>query len=717
MASLVKGLGPEEDRAAHALPDYGQIIRSLLDKGEKLHADVRSQDALQKLPVAVDLEPFCYTALPTPTSIRVLRIEPAAEDSSILELTLHVIDLKDNPSFNALSYVWADHRPQLHQSYNPNRSWRKFQVMCDERGLYVTYNLFRALQQFQRRQGASPMNDIWIDQICINQEDLEERGAQVAIMGDIYRAAEKVLSWLGPEDSYTEEALNFLSKLAAIPEAHYGKIARDITSFILELPSKGWESLSSLLSRPYFNRAWVVQEVVLAKNLTMLCGSKDFHWEDLVRVSRFLQSTKPWALLADHAARFIPVEDRLNSKKDGLPVEFGSQLSSLIEVKKRAMNTSVPWQELLVIGREFGATIPQDKFYAMLGLVNGRLSGKTNVVDIPSVSYSKTTEDVALEFSKLYLKAANNLQILTQIEDAEYRINKGLPSWVPDSETRLLPKSLDYVTHTDTDGTDLPQIASADTTPCFSLDSSGRILHVEGAHLDSIIEVSTSFNEIKDSHNWLSILKLLKTVVVPEQYSASIDEVFICTLLTISPDSNSKNPAPSIPVLEFSDWMINNLALIERGANANYISNNGLGLSELLDNTQQALEDLWKANSSGAFPGPDRVKETLRVLDRFKEGSPERESVQRHVESFEAKLGMRLHSRRMFVTSSGCLGLGPQSLQVGDAVYYLRGANMPLVLRRQGAVTHQVVGHAFVYGLLEERVTRDELEMEEISLI
>lgn len=362
---------------------------------------------------------------------------------------------------------------------------------------------------------------------------------------------------------------------------------------------------------------------------------------------------------------------------------------------------------------EFGATLPEERFYSMLGLLASRSAGSRNTSDADLIN-SKSSEDAVLEFSKLYLRAANNLQLLNQIEDIEYRLNKDLASWVPDLEARLLPKPLeyDYIV----DGNNFPDCDSFGAHPCFSFDPSGRILQVEGAHLDTIAAVSEPFNSIKPSHNWLSVLSLLNSVVIPAKYPISIDEIFIRTLLTIPPYINIKNPAHLIPELEFSDWIVRNLASISSAKSEEY--HDVLGISDLLKKTKEALASLWELNpTTSAFPSPDRVNEALKVLEDTQEGDLERDTIFRNAENFEAKLDMRLHSRKMFVTASGCLGLGMQSVQVGDGVYFLKGTKMPFVLRENSDKTYQVLGHSFVYGLLEDRIERDVVAFEGLSLV
>jgi hypothetical protein len=98
-----------------------------------------------------------------------------------LECELRVAELEDLPEYDALSYVWGDLQHLV-------------TIKCCGRDFAIRQNLYSALNHLR-----SPVQDriLWADAICINQQDLQERGEQVAFMGRIYAAARRVLVWVG----------------------------------------------------------------------------------------------------------------------------------------------------------------------------------------------------------------------------------------------------------------------------------------------------------------------------------------------------------------------------------------------------------------------------------------------------------------------------------------------------------------------------------------
>ncbi|EOA84348.1 uncharacterized protein SETTUDRAFT_61258, partial [Exserohilum turcica Et28A] len=114
--------------------------------------------------------------------IRLLELPPLSQWSDQYEPACRLFhsSLDHDPRFRALSYVWGDQTDQRIIKVNG----------CTFK---VNQNLFGALMGIVR----SKTIVIWIDAICINQKDDEEKGWQVAMMGDIYRKASKVFAWLG----------------------------------------------------------------------------------------------------------------------------------------------------------------------------------------------------------------------------------------------------------------------------------------------------------------------------------------------------------------------------------------------------------------------------------------------------------------------------------------------------------------------------------------
>ncbi|KAK4443393.1 heterokaryon incompatibility protein-domain-containing protein [Podospora aff. communis PSN243] len=211
-----------------------------------------------------------YASLPVPNgtrTIRLLDLEPPKRDWKGFIVDRHLTGrlrtarLEDSPSFCALSYVWGP------DSANPER-----QIRClpDGPDLDITTNCHAALKQIQRR--FAPVT-IWIDSICINQDDDKEKESQIPLMREIYTWATTVYIWLGNGTPASDAAIRMIK---------WCSLGYDGSGAEREL--NRLKSVDKLFRREWFHRSWTFQEVILATNPLILCGNKSLKWGCMLNV-------------------------------------------------------------------------------------------------------------------------------------------------------------------------------------------------------------------------------------------------------------------------------------------------------------------------------------------------------------------------------------------------------------------------------------------------
>ncbi|ORX92548.1 heterokaryon incompatibility protein-domain-containing protein [Clohesyomyces aquaticus] len=194
--------------------------------------------------------------------IRLLRLLPGSRNDQI-SLTVRIQSLQDNPSYTAASYMWGVE--------NATRD-----IILDGEPFVIRENLwlflleFRAKNMFPDSETQGCKDTLWIDAICINQGNIEERNQQVAMMGEIYSQAEEVAVWLGLSADHSPLAMQSFSSRRTREEWN---------------PEEG-QAMLSLFHRTYWKRVWIVQEFVLAQRLTIYCGTSNVSGRDLVSVVR-----------------------------------------------------------------------------------------------------------------------------------------------------------------------------------------------------------------------------------------------------------------------------------------------------------------------------------------------------------------------------------------------------------------------------------------------
>ncbi|KAF8847357.1 HET-domain-containing protein, partial [Acephala macrosclerotiorum] len=196
---------------------------------------------------------YHYSSLsPGLDSIRLLRLMPHKNESTErteiqCELFEHTLQDpgKGSHLYEALSYTWGG-------------SDKPRSISINKKSLAVTENLYAALLRLRDR---SLERILWIDAICINQENLKEQGQQVQLMAKIYSKATRVLVWLGEMVDNSDTALERI-RIAAENESPDSLNDKTIQQAIL-----------ALLQRPWFRRIWVLQEVAAARQILIMCGS------------------------------------------------------------------------------------------------------------------------------------------------------------------------------------------------------------------------------------------------------------------------------------------------------------------------------------------------------------------------------------------------------------------------------------------------------------
>jgi hypothetical protein len=145
------------------------------------------------LPGTTVLPPDFYKNLTLPRSIRLIHFPPSTEPDNRLTCMLKEVSLDSNPTFQAISYTWGE-------------AIFPCDLICDSHTINVTQNLHDALSHF--RDSGQELT-IWIDAICINQFNEDEKSQQIPLMAEIYRKASNVLIWLGVESDGSTEAMQY----------------------------------------------------------------------------------------------------------------------------------------------------------------------------------------------------------------------------------------------------------------------------------------------------------------------------------------------------------------------------------------------------------------------------------------------------------------------------------------------------------------------------
>lgn len=361
---------------------------------------------------------FPYKALQNVFEIRILRLLPGQFEDEIQCILDHAL-LSETPEYTALSYAWGSptETSPITLRYEDPEDKQLFAI----RQFQVTANLEAALRHIR-----NPFSEqsLWIDAICIDQRNKQERSLQVQKMGEIYSTASKVLVWLG--------------KLVEKEEAEMGILPdhmRAIWTSLREASSSSSASLNSsdneqsntskavsitgddrltafgaICNRSWFTRIWVLQEHMLASSaVAVMAGSERMLLDDLLQLAfeahAAAMESRPTVI-----SYFLLAVRHLFYRRS-----FRSQRFLNRPLGERILKALVDTTGCL------DATDPRDRLYGLLGIL-GSVSSHSALVP----NYMKSLETFHIDLARFIIESTQTLAVLQCIGRANQ------PSWVPD---------------------------------------------------------------------------------------------------------------------------------------------------------------------------------------------------------------------------------------------------------------------------------------------
>lgn len=361
--------------------------------------------------------------------IRLLDLLPGGHEEPP-QCTLRTVTLTTEPDYNALSYVWGDNVATA--PANPA-------ILLNGDHFPVTPNLYSALQHLKPELGREPIH-IWIDAVCINQNDMKERSQQVAMMRDIYSCATQVVIWLGEKDEDSDVAFDALYKIIGTEPWPQDKltcanIRQHAGTFFLFLTTR----------RSWYSRVWILQELAMSKSdPIVVCGHRRAPWSTFIAAWQAI-ANEAFADLGTYRKESMSTTAGTASVDDDLGLVTLVKLDVLHDLRQNVQGRGGDsLRRLLMISRTSAATDPRDRIYGLLGLLEEGARDPKLSITIP-VDYQKScsetyTDAVAHIFSRgegpyflsgMYLSggpsAAPWIASLPSTTD-----QPDLPSWVPD---------------------------------------------------------------------------------------------------------------------------------------------------------------------------------------------------------------------------------------------------------------------------------------------
>lgn len=592
-----------------------------------------------------------YSHLDTQSGeFRLVRLLPSSQSGDGLCCELSLVRLNDRPKYEALLYAWGDQ-----ESSKP--------ILLNGKPWTVRPTLAAALRRL-RHEGTERY--LWIDALCMNQSDPDDRRYNLGLMDHIFKSSVRCLAWVGDvyegvssptswtfllrhpsthqwqhnpardsvQDAISQEdaslAFGLLTQFGNLERHKEGASVDDLRLFVTP---ESQRALGNLMALPWWKRFWPFLRAISTPSAVLMCGTMciglDLVGRNAFTLRKYLrQKTHGWrrrgdALDFDVILPFLRTVGRLQRfREKGVPEGFTF-----------AMNAT----------RDLHCAEPKRKVFAFLKLFD-------DVPFIQGLNYSLSINQVCEMITSHQLLRTDSLFPL--VRTTEVGRNRTLPSWVPDWAATVGNESQFH--------SELSFFMSWDSFDA----SSGRhsivsihdhTLQVQGVFVD---KVSTTYG-LMESGMDLEGLMLNLASQLGEDYTDQISK-------------------------------LTGLSNMSRAAQASFFETETSGLRR---------QDVWRLFTSDVRISEDNEMEWRRARNS--------DLAVCMSESQHRLLGHGVMGRRLFSTGMRYFGLGSADMKDGDIVVVLFGGRFPFILRPTVGNSYRLVGYAYVLGIMDGEAVSD----------
>ncbi|PMD30276.1 HET-domain-containing protein [Hyaloscypha variabilis F] len=616
-------------------------IKDLYEKALKTGQQLKRHQTIRQLQNVIlrDDHDAAYTQL-KPNEVRFLVLRSGSDTKksikTAIEVEFHVesTDTEKTEAYEALSYVWGG--SPLDSAYNV-RVWIRYLTYVE---LPITWNLYCALLALR-----GPKNRrLWADALCINQRNDVERSEQVAKMGWIYQHAANVPIFLGGESPRNTGADEYINRMLKFAVGKRSDSKREKEQLL---------SVSALLTRRWFSRRWVVQEVALARKATVIIPGFTsvavYNWE------------MPWVDFADAITLFsrrrAEVVERLTPDDAfGFGEIHALGAASLVDITNnlhrkdsegRILERLLDLESLLAKIPMFEVTQIHDAVYAVLGLAKDTQSRLSDSKPPIHIDYHTSHAVLFASVVRFIIAQSNSLNILCRPWAPS---SSELPSWIATVVTYPYARRPDGQYHRQ----------YADTL-VGSPNAKGKVY-----------SASRKFYRQSEAHSITdrNFERLIVTGVEFDQILSVGDKAI-----------NGNTPA---------SWII---------------------MAGWGDVNDECPADFWRTVVADRGPDGEKAPSWYRracehVYHRIGNVDLDTSKMITTSLSDDADFLRRMQSiiwgRRFFKTQRGQPGLGPPDCKKGDIVAILWGCSVPVILRRVAEdQSYKLVGECYLQGCMD----------------
>lgn len=568
--------------------------------------------------------------------IRILDILPyrSAGPAAPIQCELHVAALSAKPVYDALSYRWGD--PE---------SKRCIQV--NQKQTLVTANLHMALLRLRRK---GEKRTIWIDQLCIDQDNKVEKAVQVRLMGEIYSNCTQCLIWMDEiADSFPQsDAESILEMLSWVADRRL-PVPTCLTSVsAFQGPIKALRSIS-VDQHPWWERIWTIQEAILPPRKTIHWGPLELPWDTLTRCATVWfgsESDAPLNELNDFVQLLSNANSEIIEGIQAMEWLFCNVrwIDSAKHEREEPIITAVKW-------RRRKATDLRDKVFGLLGLLPSDMELRRTA----KCDYGTPVAEVYTAFTLDLIQEARELLPLLVIEEKQPdgECTDDLPTWVCDmgressDQATKVYRLAGYDTYNACAGRQLDWQGVKEELNASASPHPVPTLRLVGVFVDTVRMVGANIpalqNRVKITEtlrSWMDMACKYHKTLPNGMLGRQFDETFFRVLV--------------------SDRLRNEEQYVTRKPNQDDLS----GISDFVHTGYGLVND-------------------ARIWDQY------------------------VCNQTFFITQNGRMGLGNTGTKPGDEIWVFDGGRMPFIIsagKGEGPDEFDLVGCCYASGVMDGEV-------------
>ncbi|KAF2165767.1 hypothetical protein M409DRAFT_24053 [Zasmidium cellare ATCC 36951] len=622
----------------------------------------------------------------------------------------------DALAYSAVSYTWGNNPETAPMVINGHLVQVPANTEIALRGLLtqILRTTHREKHATEPTSGDQRLPLLWIDALCIDQENLTEKSQQVAMMGEIYSRADEVLVWLGddgdglgPEleallnDIYadcaraTDDFTNLHDILFPKSDQGMSRGMRDaaarhfwsgpLTEHIIDrsdFTTSKVDILTAFFSLPWFSRVWIIQEILLAKRARLYWGEVSIPWPVASLAAQWLlYGVNGIAAVGD--PNFNKAVTRVMDAvlhASTLYVMGADVLRMLFDslgALEHNLATLLNWSSL------FNTTEPRDNIYALLGLLYPRDREELQQefpalrpdysLDLVTV-YTQATRAVILTTGSIYnLKTAG-------LHQASLPDCPSLPSWVPRYGRRAPAAHGNSVPISDTAAMEM----LAPIPEQIALPPHSRLLRIKAHILHTVADVGPAIHAFFHAQ---------------DLDDAARKEFFMHYLARLLETWRFARNACGLPKSR-THTLLEKAKTLFCGARPS----NPIATAHAKTTTHSIALTLISgltADGEPAHDAPDflsQISPLMKALETYRPGTP---TIPPEVIPFLLAVGRHSANRHFFITAEGSFGMGPPGIRRGDRTAFLFGHAWPFVVRQEKEGHWVLMGDVYWDGFMD----------------